>query len=84
MEKEREILPIVKIRKAIYFGHVRRNDKHRLFQLILQGKIPSKRGPSRRRTFWLKNLRQWTGITSVVLFRSAANKVIWINVFANI
>jgi len=42
-----------------YFGHVMRDEKYQLIQLILQGKIDGIRGQGRRRTSWLKNIRQW-------------------------
>jgi Reverse transcriptase (RNA-dependent DNA polymerase) len=84
IQKECEIIRTIKVRKASYFGHVMRNEKYTILQLILQGTIESKRGPGRRRISWLKHLRQWTGMTSTTLFRSAVNKIIWSNVIANI
>ena len=67
-----------------YFGHIMRHpEKYDLLHLIMQGKIESRRGPGRRRTFWLKNLRQWFGKTTIQLFRAAANKVIIANMIAN-
>ena len=84
MQKDMEILRSVKIRKMSYLGHVMRNEKYQLIQLILQGKIEGSRSQGRRRTSWLKNIRQWTGMTTVQLFRTAVNKVIWTNMIANI
>lgn len=84
MEKQTEVLKTVKQRKASYFGHIMRNDKYRTLQLIIEGKIEGKRGPGRRRNSWLKNLRQWTNMTSVELFRAAVDKVRWANVIANV
>ena len=49
-----------------YLGHIMRNQKYELLQLIVQGKIQGKRKPGRRRTSWLKNLRQWFGASSGV------------------
>jgi len=39
MQKELEILHSVKVRKMAYLGHVMRDQKYQLIQLILQGKI---------------------------------------------
>lgn len=84
MNKDLEIMRTVKTRKLSYLGHVMRNEKYHLIQLILQGKIEGKRTQGRRRTSWLKNIRQWTGMTTVHLFRTAVNKIIWTNVIANV
>ncbi|KAL0277874.1 UNVERIFIED_CONTAM: hypothetical protein PYX00_005000 [Menopon gallinae] len=60
MGKEMEVLYDIKRRKLQYFGHVIRN---------------SKRRPGRRRTSWLKNLREWFGMDSASLFRATASKI---------
>ncbi|CAG9833668.1 unnamed protein product [Diabrotica balteata] len=73
--KETNIANTIKQRKLEYLGHILRHDKYRLLQLIVQGKIDSKRGPGRRRYSWLQNLRKWFGLTSFELLRSAANKI---------
>lgn len=77
-------LQYVKRRKLEYFGHIMRNEKYHLLQLILQGKIEGRRSAGRRRLSWLRNLRTWTGMSSAALFRAAVNKVIWTNVIADI
>ena len=82
--RQLEFLQNVKRRKLEYFGHVMRNEKYHLLQLILQGKIEGQRSAGRRRISWLRNLRTWTGMTSTALFRAAVNRVIWTNVIANI
>lgn len=84
MNKEKELMLLIKKRKTQYFGHIMRNQKYELLQLIIEGKINNKRGPGRRRNSWLKNLRQWTNMTSIELFRTAANKIKWANVIANV
>lgn len=38
----------------------------------------------RRRILWFNNLRQWTGMTPMDLFRVVDNKIRWINGIANI
>ena len=82
--RQLEFLQNVKRRTFEYFGHVMRNEKYHLLQLILQGKIEGQRSAGRRRISWLRNLRTWTGMTLTALFRTAVNRVIWTNVIANI
>ena len=69
------VLNSIKTRKLEYLNHVMRNDKYELLRLIIQGKITSNRGPGRRRTSWLKNLRQWFGKSTTSLFRAAVSKL---------
>uniref|UniRef100_A0A8D8Y176 Craniofacial development protein 2 n=3 Tax=Cacopsylla melanoneura TaxID=428564 RepID=A0A8D8Y176_9HEMI len=76
MKKTKELLNTVKCRKLQYLGHIMRNPaRYELLQLILQGKIDSKREPGRRRISWLANLRTWFGKSSTQLFRIAVDKV---------
>ncbi|CAG9826351.1 unnamed protein product [Diabrotica balteata] len=49
--------------------------KYMLLQNIMPGKIAGKCGPGQRRTSWLKNLRDWYGIDTSILFRVAVNKI---------
>jgi len=77
--KEKQVVFTVKKRKLEYYGHILRHEKYRLLQLVAQGKVDSRRGPGRRR-HWLHNLRQWFGLSSVDLFRSAVNKMLIANV----
>ena len=75
MQTSLTLLPSIKKRKLTYFGHVMRNEKYRLLHVILQGRIVGRRVRGRRRTSWLKNLRDWYGQNNTSLFRAAANKV---------
>ena len=75
LQKQPEAMFTIKKRKLEYFGHVMKGGKYRLLQNIIQGKIQGRRGPGRRRTSWLKNLREWYGVNSATLFRVAANKI---------
>ena len=50
MSKQKEILNNIKIRKLQYLGHISRNSKYQLLQLIIQGKIQGKRNIGRRTT----------------------------------
>ena len=49
VDKTKEVTFTVQMRKMKYSGHVMRNNKYRLLQLILQGKVDGGRGPGRRR-----------------------------------
>lgn len=73
--KQQEVTFMIKKRKLEYFGHLMRHNKYRLQQLILQGKVDGRRGPGRRRNSWMQNLRKWFGLSSIQLFRQAANKI---------
>lgn len=64
-EVDRELLNIVKKRKAEYLGHFLRGEKYELLRLILNGRIDGKRGRGRKKLSWLRNLRQWSGIYDV-------------------
>uniref|UniRef100_A0A8D8MAZ5 Uncharacterized protein n=2 Tax=Cacopsylla melanoneura TaxID=428564 RepID=A0A8D8MAZ5_9HEMI len=85
LNKEKEIIVTVKIRKLEFLGHIMRNEsRYLLLQKILQGKVHGKRGPGRRRISWLKNLRTWYNQTTSQLFRTAVNKVQIAIMIANI
>lgn len=65
INKGRELLTDIKRRKISYFGHVMRGQKYELLQLIVQGKIEGKRGVGRKQMSWLRNIRNWTGISNI-------------------
>lgn len=75
VQKNTEIIATVKKRKLEYFGHVMRGKKYRLLQNIMQGKIAGRRAPGRRKTSWMKNLRDWFDMSSSKLFRLAFDKI---------
>lgn len=69
IKRSTEITNSVKCRKLKLFGNVMGHpEKYNILQLILQGEILGKRGPRRRRTSWLKNLRKWFGKLTISLF----------------
>lgn len=71
----RALLQTIKRKKVAYLGHVLRNDKYQLLQLIMMGKIKGKRRVGRRKKSWLRNIREWTSIASVEdLFRLAQDR----------
>ena len=55
MEKDCEIIKSIKIRKLQYFGHIMRNSKYRILQLIIEGKIEGRRPRGRRKISWLND-----------------------------
>ncbi|CAG9835277.1 unnamed protein product [Diabrotica balteata] len=63
INKRMEVLETIKTQKLQYLGHVMRNERYNLVQLIIQGKIQGKRSVGRRRISWLRNLREWYGCT---------------------
>jgi len=80
-EKSLEILHEGKKRKLQYIGHVMRGQRYEILQLIIQGS--GKRSVGRRRISWLRNLREWFGITSN-LFKAAVSKVRTAMMIANL
>jgi hypothetical protein len=64
---------------------VLRGEKYRLLHLIIKGKIEGRRGVGRKQLFWLRNIREWTGIRSVEeLFRAARDKDTFSEVKVNV
>lgn len=74
MKKGTEVLKTVKRRKLQYLGHIMRNSKYGLLQLLLQGKIQGRRRPGRKRTSWVQNLKDWYNTDTTSLFRAAVSK----------
>lgn len=72
---KKEVVFTVKNRKLEYFVHIMRHDKYCLLQLIVQGKVNSKRRPERRQHFWMHNMCQRFGLSAVQLFRDGVNKI---------
>ncbi|GJQ72653.1 hypothetical protein Trydic_g1315 [Trypoxylus dichotomus] len=53
-----ELATTIKASKLNYLDHIMRNERrYGLLQNVLQGRIPGKRGPGRRRNSGLENLR---------------------------
>lgn len=85
VDEDRELLRTIKRRKTAYLGHVMRNKKYQLLQLIIEGKIEGRRGMGRKKMSWLRNIRHWSGINSVGdLLHTAMNRREMENVVANI
>ena len=81
----RELLTTIKIRKVSYLGHLLRGEKYHLLQTILSGKVDGRRGVGRRRTSWLRNIRDWTGMGQVEeLFRVAQDREAFAMVIADV
>ena len=58
--EDREVFEHIKNRKIFYLGHIMRRERYEFQPLILQGKIE---GIGTRILSWLRNIRQWTGIS---------------------
>ncbi|XP_045542444.1 uncharacterized protein LOC123723524 [Papilio machaon] len=89
VNQKRELLQTIKMRKVSYLGHVFRHDRYELLQLILMGKVPGKKSVGRRNEqkerCVLRNIREWTGVTSATqLFRLARDKIKYGELIANL
>lgn len=84
MARERQLLRTIKHRKTEYFGHIMRNSKYRVLQLIMMGRIEGKRRIGRRNMSWFRNLRNWTGLGVQELFNVARDRGKFSEVVANI
>lgn len=84
MGRERELLQLVKRRKAAYLGHIFRNTKYQFLKLIMEGKIEGRRGIGRKKYSWLKNIRDWTNLDAHALFRAAQDRNEYARIVANI
>lgn len=85
MGKDREMLLTIKRRKTAYLGHLIRNPKYQLLQLVVEGKIEGKRGVGRKQMSWLRNIREWTGLRGIGdLVHTATDREAYGNVVANI
>ncbi|KAL4707918.1 hypothetical protein ACJJTC_013709 [Scirpophaga incertulas] len=62
--QSRKLMQTIKNRKVAYLGHVLRHERYDILQLIMMGKLAGKRGIGRRKKSWLRNIREWTGVTS--------------------
>ena len=84
MDKTKEVTFTVKRRKMKYLGHIMKNNKYRLLQLIFQGKVDGRRGLGRRRNSWPQNLRKLFEMSSLELFRQAPDRVQIAMIIANV
>lgn len=84
VNKERDLLHTVKCKKTSYLGHILRNDKYYILQLIIKGKIEGKRSIGRKKLSWLRNIRNWTGLNFEELIRTAENREQFEMVIANL
>lgn len=60
-------------RQLEFPGHIMRNPRYELLQIIIQEKIEVKTGPGRRKNSWLKNLHKL--FTSTEPFRTAVSNI---------
>nr|CAH7753717.1 unnamed protein product [Callosobruchus chinensis] len=76
--EDRELFEHIKKRKISYLGHIIRRGRYEFQRLILQRKIEGgRRGIGRKKLPWLRNIRQWTGVSDFQSIQEAArNRVI--------
>nr|CAH7733484.1 unnamed protein product [Callosobruchus chinensis] len=68
-----ELFEHIKKRKISYLGHIIRGERYEFQRVILQGKIEGgRRGIGRKKLSWLRNIRQWTGISDFQSIQEAA------------
>ena len=85
LNKERELLLKIKKRKTAYLGHIVRNEKYEILQLIIQGKIEGRRRIGRKQFSWLRNIRNWTGLRTIEeIMQSARDREHFTQVINNI
>ena len=84
MGEDRKLLTLIKRRKTAYLGHISRHQRYELPKLIMEGKIEGRRGPGRRQCSWLKNIRDWTGLDSHTLLRTAQDRTQFAEIVANL
>lgn len=84
LNKDRELLHTIKVRKTSYLGHILRNNKYYLPQLVVKGKIEGRRGVGRKKLSWIRNIRNWTGLNYEELIRAAENRELFAIVIANL
>lgn len=83
--KERELLSTIKKRKVAYFGHILRNEKYEILQLIIEGKIEGRRGAGRKEISWIQNIQNWSGLTGIrELVSNARNRETFSQIVNNI
>ncbi|CAG9826955.1 unnamed protein product [Diabrotica balteata] len=71
---EGELIKMIKKSKLAYLGHIIRGSRYRIIQLILNGNIDGKRGIGRKKYSWLRNLRQWIGLSADKLLHAAQDR----------
>ncbi|CAH2266464.1 jg23611 [Pararge aegeria aegeria] len=85
VNQRRELLHTIKIRKVACLGHVLRQERYELLQLIMMGKLQEEEALVAEKKSWLRNIREWTGIASAAeLFRLAKDRQEFTKLTANL
>lgn len=84
MGKDRKLLGKIKRRKTGYLGHIYRGRNYEFLRLVMEGKIEGKRGIGRRKCSWLRNIREWTGMDTPSLLRTAQDRQRFAEVVADL
>ena len=70
------VIPAIKRRKTVYFGHMVRRDN--IQRMLVDGRVEGKRCKGRPRTEWITNIHEWTQIKSYEeMIRKAQNREEW-------
>ncbi|CAG9826857.1 unnamed protein product [Diabrotica balteata] len=70
---------------AIWFSLVfTEREKYNFLRLIMQEKVEGRRGSGRRKCFWLKNVRDWTGMDTHSILRTYQDREQFAVVIANL
>ena len=74
---KRELVSIVMKRKLSFFGHAVRNKKCTLMNEVMQGRLEAGRKHGRPRTHYIQNVREWTGMNTYLLYKTAKGRDEW-------
>ena len=77
------VIPAIKKRKTVYFGHMIRRDN--IQRVLVDGQVQGKRGRGRPRTGWATNVHEWTESTSYTeMVRKAQDRRAWRSMAVNL
>ena len=75
LNMERTLLKTIKMRKLIYFGHIKRH--HSIKKEILEGKVNGKRGRGRPPRCWEDDVKAWSNMDLSTCTRAVENRDVW-------
>lgn len=73
VNKQRELIEVIKKRKTAYRGHIMRNTNYRLLHLLIEGKIERCRGIGRKKMPWLRKISGQGYTMYVILAKTKKN-----------
>lgn len=72
----KDLVLSIKRKKLTYAGHVVRSHES-LEKVIMQGRVPGKRGRGRPRKSWMDDITTWTGLSAEKVGRAALDRSKW-------